>query len=163
VSANFLDENRGYIVSMGRGDLKEREWEKIEPLLPPQKPPVGRPAKDHRQILNGILFILRTGVPWRDLPERYGSWHTVSSRFYRWTKQGVWQQILEALLQLADENDELNWTQHFIDTTVVRAHQHAAGAKKGMRKPKRLGAAKAVSPPKSTFEPMGMANPLPSS
>ncbi len=76
-----------------RGDLKDKQWEKIKPLLPPQKPWTGKPNKDHRMIINGILWILRTGAPWRDLPERYGSHGTVSSRFYRWRKAGIWDGI----------------------------------------------------------------------
>ena len=82
---------------MGRGDLTGRQWRKIEPLLPAQKPRTGRPGKDHRTIINGILWILRTGAPWRDLPERYGPWPTVASRFYRWRERGLWQQLVEVL------------------------------------------------------------------
>ena len=74
-----------------RGDLTDKQWEKIKPLLPPQKPKTGRPNSDHPTIVNGILWILRTGAPWRDLPTRYGSHGTVSSRFYRWEQKGVWQ------------------------------------------------------------------------
>ena len=82
---------------MGRGDLTGRQWRRIEPLLPAQKPRTGRPGKDHRTIINGILWILRTGAPWRDLPERYGPWPTVASRFYRWRERGLWQQLVEVL------------------------------------------------------------------
>src|SRR5260370_827517 len=73
---------------MRRGELTDEQWEKLYPLLPPQKPIVGRPAQDHRLILNGILWIVRTVAPWRDLPERYGPWGTVASRFYRWVNAG---------------------------------------------------------------------------
>ena len=122
---------------MTRGDLTNRQWERLAPLLPPQKPKTGRPAHDHRLIINGILWILRTGAPWRDLPAPYGPWQTVASRFYRWRKAGIWQQILEALQQQADATGELDWTIHYVDASVARAHQHAAGAKKGLplRKP----------------------------
>ena len=113
-----------------RGDLSDEHWQKLQPLLP-GKAGTGRPANDHRQIINGILWIQRTGAPWDDLPERYGSRGTVSSRFYRWRKQGVWQQILERLQQQADGAEHIDWEVHFIDSTVVRAHQHAAGAKRG--------------------------------
>jgi transposase len=68
---------------MNRHALTKRQWERVQPLLPPQKPPPGRPAADHRRILNGILWLIRTGAPWRDVPERYGSWQTMASRFYR--------------------------------------------------------------------------------
>ena len=84
---------------MGRGDLTGRQWKKIEPLLPAQKPRTGRLGKDHRTIINGILWILRTGAPWRDLPERYGPWPTVASRFYRWRERGLWQELVEVLRQ----------------------------------------------------------------
>jgi transposase len=118
---------------MNRGDLTNEQWARLEPLLPPQKPRTGRPAADHRRILNGMLWIHRTGAPWRDLPERYGPWQTVASRFYRWTKAGVWDRILAALHEEAHAAGGIDWEIHFLDSTVVRAHQHAAGAKGGIR------------------------------
>jgi transposase len=122
---------------MGRGDLTNEQWERLKPLLPPQKPKVGRPAEDHRRIINGILWIDRTGAPWRDLPKRYGPWRTVASRFYRWQKAGIWDGILKALQQDSDAEDELDWQTHYVDSTTVRAHQHAAGAKGGSQRQKR--------------------------
>lgn len=119
------------MAQLHRGDLSDRQWEKLKPLLPAQKAHTGKPAHDHRQIINGILWIQRTGAPWNDLPERYGKRGTVSSRFYRWQQQGIWQQILERLQQQADQTGQLDWEVHFGDSTVVRAHQHAAGAKRG--------------------------------
>ena len=116
---------------MQTSDLTDVQWEWLRPLLPPQKPRTGRPAKDHRTILNGILWILRTGSPWRCLPESYGSWKTVSSRFYRWQRTGIWSRVLAALQRQADIEGRLDWSLHFVDSTVVRAHQHAAGAKGG--------------------------------
>ena len=115
---------------MNRRDLTNRQWERLQPLLPSQKPPVGRPAKDHRRLLNGILWILHTGAPWRDLPERYGPWQTVASRFYRWRNAGIWDAILAAIQQQDDVLGRIDWSMHFVDGTIVRAHQHAAGAKK---------------------------------
>jgi transposase len=120
---------------MNRHALTDAQWARLAPLLPPQKPKTGRPAQDHRQILDGILWILRTGAPWRDLPERYGPWGTVSSRFYRWRQAGLWARILTALQREADAQGELDWQEHFVDGTIVRAHQHAAGAKKGAQNP----------------------------
>lgn len=79
-----------------------------------------------------MLWILRTSAPWRDLPERYGAWQTVAGRFYRWRKAGVWQMILETLQQQADAAGELDWETHHVDGSVIRAHQHAAGAKRGI-------------------------------
>ncbi len=108
----------------------DAQWARLRPLLPPQKPRTGRPAKDHRTVLDGILWVLRTGSPWRALPERYGSWKTVSSRFYRWQRAGVWDRVLAELQRRADAEGRLDWTLHFVDSTVVRAHQHAAGARR---------------------------------
>jgi transposase len=120
---------------MKTSDLTDTQWERLRPLLPPQKPRTGRPPKNHRAVLNGILWILRTGSPWRALPERYGSWKTISSRFYRWQKAGVWDRILSTLQRRADAEGRLDWSLHFVDSTVVRAHQHAAGAKGGTQPP----------------------------
>ncbi len=120
-----------------RFELTDEQWERLRPLLPPQKAHTGRPAQDHRQMVNGILWIIRTGAPWRDLPERYGSWKTVSSRFYRWRKAGVWDRLFAAIQQQADAAGKINWRIHYVDGTVIRAHQHAAGAKGGARKSKR--------------------------
>jgi transposase len=118
---------------MSRRDLTNEEWAKIEPLLPAVKGKMGRPHTDHRQVLNGILWVLRTGAPWRDMPERYGSVGTVSSRFYRWRAAGIWDRILAAVQRQADVQGELDWQIHYVDSTIVRAHQHAAGVKKRRR------------------------------
>ena len=113
-----------------RGNLTDEQWALVAPLLP-QRATTGRPPKDHRQMLNGMLWILRTGAPWRDLPERYGPWSSVASRFYRWRKAGVWERLWAEILKQVDANGLLDWDVHFVDGTVVRAHQHAAGAKRG--------------------------------
>jgi transposase len=117
-----------------RHELTDEQWEKLEPLLPPQKPKTGRPNKDHRTIINGIMWILKTGAQWEDLPERYGSPKTVSSRLYRWRKAGVWDKVLAQLQQMGDTLGQVQWTIHYVDGTSVRAHQSAAGAKRGTRK-----------------------------
>jgi transposase len=96
-----------------------------------------------------MLWILRTGAPWPDLPERYGPPSTVSTRLYRWKKAGIWDRILAAVQAEADAAGELDWETHHVDATVIRAHQHAAGAKKGTQKPRHLAAAKGDSAPKS--------------
>jgi transposase len=111
-----------------RGELSDAQWERLRPLLPPQKPHTGRPNKDHRQVVNAILWIDRTGAPWRDLPERYGPWKTAYSRFQRWRRAGIWDRVLAALHADADAAGEVDWGVHFVDGTTVRAHQHAAGA-----------------------------------
>lgn len=87
---------------MSRRELTDAQWERLRPLLPPQKAWTGRPVKDHRLVRNGILWIDRTGAPWRDLPEHYGPWQTVATRFYRRRQAGIWDAILAALQQLAD-------------------------------------------------------------
>jgi transposase len=115
---------------MNRGDLSNEKWEQLQPILPPQKAHTGHPANDHRPVVNGILWVLRTGAPWRDLPERYGKWSTVYSRFRRWKIDGVWERILAHLQSLGDEQGTVDWDIHFVDGSIVRAHQHAAGQKK---------------------------------
>jgi transposase len=85
---------------MVREEITDAQWEQLRPLLPPQKPKTGRPNHDHRTVLSGIVWILRTGAPWRDLPACFGSYKTVSSRFYRWRKAGIWQRILKLLVVL---------------------------------------------------------------
>jgi transposase len=113
-----------------RHDLTDAQWRRLAPLLPPQRPRTGRPANDHRTVLNGILWILRTGAPWRDLPERYGSSNTGWSRFRRWRDAGIWDRILRALQEEAAHDDTLDGTLTMIDGSNIRAHQHAAGARK---------------------------------
>jgi transposase len=115
---------------MGRFDLSDRQWQRLAPLLPPQRPRSGRPNGDRRRILDGISWVLRTGAPWRDPPGRYGPVGTVSSRFYRWREAGVWDGILAALQAEADAKGEVDRDLHFVDATIVRAHQHAAGARR---------------------------------
>ena len=113
---------------MGRFELSDRQWARVAPHLPPEKPPTGRPNDDHRRIVDGILWVQRTGAPWRDLPARYGPVGTVSSRFYRWRRAGVWDRVLAALQAEADAQGEVDWDLHLVDATIVRGHQHAAGA-----------------------------------
>ena len=96
-------------------------------VAPPQQPRTGRPNHDHRTILNGIAWILRTSAPWRDLPERYGPYTTVYNRYNRWAKAGVWLRIFETLAARSPQSLQL------IDSSIIRAHQHAAGGKKGAR------------------------------
>jgi transposase len=125
---------------MSTGDLTDAQWARLAPLLPPQRPikgsKGGRPAEDHRRIVNGLLWLDRSGARWRDMPERYGKWQTLATRFYRWQRQGIWQRILDALQAEADADGKLDWEVHLVDGTIVRAHQHAAGAKGGTQNPK---------------------------
>jgi transposase len=123
-------EPRHHLSGVRRYELTDEQWQRLAPLLLPQRPRTGRPNHNHRTIINGILWVLRTGAPWADLPERYGPVGTVSSRFYRWRAAGLWQRVLEALQAQADAAGLLDWDLHFVDASVVRAHQHAAGARR---------------------------------
>ena len=152
---------------MNRGDLTDAQWARIAPLLPPQRPAKGskggRPRNDDRPIINGILWILRTGAPWPDLPACYGPPSTVSTRFYRWQKAGLWDRIFAAVQAEADAAGKLDWETHHVDATVMRAHQHAAGAKKGTQRPRRSGGAKVASAPRSMCGSRAPASRSPSS
>src|SRR5436190_9614429 len=145
-------------MTIRRHELTDQQWAALAPLLPPQQPKIGRPNADHRRVLNGILWKIRTGAPWRDVPERYGSWHTLYSRFRRWRLAGIWDRLFEAVQRQADAAGEVDWSIHFVDGSVIRAHQHAAGAKGGTRKPKRWGAARAASRPRCTSRPRARAS-----
>lgn len=108
-----------------RYDLTDFEWSVIEPVLPTGKP--GPRRKDDRRVLNGIFWVLRAGAPWRDLPNRYGPYTTAYNRFRRWRKAGVWDRLMDAITKAHDGKLQM------IDSSIVRVHQHAAGAKKGWR------------------------------
>jgi len=118
---------------MPRKRIRDDQWERIKDLLPGKTTDPGVTAKDNRLFLEAVLWIARTGSPWRDLPLSLGDWHTTYTRFSRWGKKGVWQRVIEAVSADADLEAL------FIDSTVVRAHQHAAGAQK-KRGIKRSGA-----------------------
>jgi transposase len=100
---------------MARDIITNEQWNRLRPLLPPQKPKTGRPAKNHRVVVNGILWLMRTGAPWRDLPTEYGPWQTVASRFYRWRRAGVWEHILQTLQQQTDANGQIDWEVDIIE------------------------------------------------
>ena len=133
-----------------RHELSDVEWGRLEPLLPPP----ARLARRHddRPIINGIIWKLATGAPWRDLPERYGPWQTVYTRFRRWTLSGTWDRLFAAVQRRADAAGHLDWTVHFVDGSVIRAHQHAAGAKGGTQRPKRSARVRAASRRRSISE-----------
>ncbi|MEV6056380.1 IS5 family transposase [Streptomyces sp. NPDC052107] len=113
---------------MWRGDLSDQEWARLESHLPKN---VGRGGrwKSHRRVINGILFRQRTGVPWRDLPARFGKWKTVHDRHRRWSADGTWERILRAVQADADTEGRIDWSMVSVDSTSCRAHQHAAGAR----------------------------------
>ena len=110
-----------------RHDLTDEQWAALEPLLP-RHARQGRRLSDHRLIIDGVFHRVRTGGPWRDLPERFGPYQTVYNRHRRWSADGTWERILEALQAGCDEADGQSWLVA-VDSTVVRAHQHAAGAR----------------------------------
>ncbi|MER7484287.1 IS5 family transposase [Streptomyces sp. NPDC126510] len=124
------DSIAGLIIDLvvGRGELTDAAWGRIEPLLP-QVDGRGRPWRDHRQVVHGVLWRLRTGAPWRDLPERYGPWQTVYERFARWEADGTWAKLLEHVQVHDDAGGRVEWIVA-VDSTINRAHQHAAGARK---------------------------------
>lgn len=117
---------------MQRRSLPDEQWALIEPLLPSEKPPLGRPSTSHRKVLNAILWLVRTGAPWRDLPAEFGPWRTIATRFYRWRTNGTLFKMFKALQAQADARGLLDWEMHCVDSTVIRARQHAAGGEKGL-------------------------------
>jgi transposase len=112
---------------LSRGDLTEDECLLLAGLLPPERGRRSRPALDNRPIVNGILWRIRTGAPWRDVPEKYGKWITVYQRFRRWSAAGIWEAVATTLAQAMADN-----SRHSIDSTTVRGHVSAAGAKGGL-------------------------------
>jgi transposase len=123
--------------------LTNEQYARLEPLLPGRPGTPGRNATDNRRFIDAVLWIARTGAPWADLPERFGKYDTVYQRFNRWAKKGRWQAIFEAL-----QDPVLDWV--MVDSSIVRAHQHAAGQKKVPPMPKPSGEAGAASRPRST-------------
>ncbi|MFJ9714218.1 IS5 family transposase [Streptomyces sp. NPDC101234] len=113
---------------MGRGDLTNAEWDRLESFLPRGGARGGR-WSDHRRVINGVLYRVRTGVQWRDLPERFGPWETVYKRHRRWSADGTWQMLLSKVQAAEDAAGRIDWDVS-VDSTAVRAHQHAAGARK---------------------------------
>ena len=114
-----------------RYGLRDDQWKRVETLLPGREDTVGVTAEDNRLFVEAVLYRYRAGIPWRDLPERFGDGKNVHRRHSRWSASGVWKNLFKALAVDADNEYAM------IDATIVRAHQHAAGArKKGVRKPK---------------------------
>lgn len=141
-----------------RGDLTDEEWDIIGALLPAERGRGCRPSHDNRRFMNGMLYVLRVGCPWRDMHERYGKWNSVYVRFRRWAEQGVWDALLETLVDLGLADD---W-QHMIDSTTVRGHSQAAGAKGGLIRKALVEAAAALrakSTPAQTVRDALLASP----
>jgi len=123
-----------------RHALSDAQWAALQPLLPGNDRR-GHPYKDHRPVIDGILWVLHTGAPWRDLADYFGPWSTAYGRFNRWRKAGLWDRLLTALHAKADEGGGIDWEMFCIDGSVVRAHKAAAGAggKIYPRQPRRAG------------------------
>ena len=110
-----------------RHDLSDEKWLRLKPYLPGSKGNRGRRGNNNRLFLNAVLWKLRTGDPWRDLPVDYGHWKSVSNRFFRWRDLGVWERLFEIVTDVPD----LKWV--MIDASHIKAHPHAAGAKGGTK------------------------------
>ena len=109
---------------MRRYALRDDQWDRIKDILPGKEGDVGVTAKDNRLFVEAVLYRYRAGIPWRDLPERFGDFRVIHLRHTRWSKKGVWKNIFDLLSQDSDNEYSM------IDSTIVRAHQHSAGAKK---------------------------------
>jgi putative transposase len=117
--------------------LSERQWERIAPELPGKPGDPGVTARDNRLFIEAVLWIARTGAPWRDLPTEFGKWFTTYTRFWRWAQKGVWERLFETL------SDDPDFEYVLIDGTLIRVHQHGTGAKGGLKI--RLSAARAAA------------------
>jgi transposase len=126
---------------MHRYELTDAQWEKLAPFFPDRyhDSGPGAPWKDHRTLVNGILWRLHTGAPWPDIPPRYGSWKTVYDRFRRWRMDGTWATILDALLLRLDKAGLIDRDLWMVDASIVRASRAAAGAKKKSRRAAHVG------------------------
>ena len=115
---------------MRRYALRDDQWEQISPYLPGQQGSAGRNARDNRQFVEAVVYRYRAGIPWRDLPERFGDWKNVHRRWSRWAEKNIWEKIFKLLAKEADNEYAM------IDSTIVKAHQHSAGAVKKKEKTK---------------------------
>ena len=134
--------------------MSDDEWVFFEAFITAIRGRGGRPPEDHRLVLDGVFWITRTGAPWRDLPEEFGKWFSVYRQFRRWTLAGLWELILAAL----NESEAVPDSVQMIDSTIIRAHHCAAGAKGGLKK-RVLAVQKVASRPKSTSSRTAMACP----
>jgi len=128
-----------------RHAISDEHWQRVQDLLPGKPGDPGVAARDNRLFVDAVLWVAKTGAPWRDLPERFGNGYNVWRRFSRWAHKGVWRRVFEGL-----QDPDLEWL--ILDSTVIRAHQHAAGAlkKTAGQRPRRWAAAGAASAPRST-------------
>lgn len=124
-------------MGIKRYELSQEQWNRIEPMLPGKASDPGRTAGDNRLFVNAVLWVLRSGARWSDLPERYGKFKSVHKRFTRWAEAGVWERVFQSLTKDRD-NDYL-----MIDSSIVRAHAQAATGKKGGSRTRLWGAPEA--------------------
>lgn len=110
---------------MEKYKLSDYQWKQIEPLIPPKTSTCGRARRDPRELINGIIWVLRTGSPWCGLPKEYGSWHTIYNNFRKWSQEGVMEKIFEKFTANTQETTQIQ-----IDSTYVKVHQHSGGSKK---------------------------------
>src|SRR5258705_13500372 len=122
---------------MRRSALRDDQWDRVKDILPGREGHVGVTAHYNRLFVEAVIYRYRAGIPWRDLPERFGDWKNVHRRHTRWAQSGIWERVFKVLCADADNEYAM------LDSTIVRAHQHAAGAKKGLRTTSASGAAKA--------------------
>jgi len=113
---------------MDRHELTDKQWEVLELCLPPLNTGRGRKMHDRRRIINGILWSLKTGAPWRDVPEKYGKWGSIYARYRLWQLDGIWDLILEKLLIRFNAEGKIDWSLFSVDGTIVKAHKASAGA-----------------------------------
>jgi putative transposase len=146
----FISDTRQGCSTLRRYELTDEQWDLIEHLLPGREGDPGAHGEDNRLFVNAVIWVARTGAPWRDLPERFGEWNSVYQRFNRWSKGGVWARVFQAC-QLPDLEALL------LDATIIRAHQHAAASQKKGRK--RSGVRAAVTVPSCTSPAMPADNP----
>ena len=139
---------------MRRYALRDDQWDRIEDLLPGREGHVGVTARDNRLFVEAVLYRYRAGIPWRDLPERFGDWKQVHTRFSRWAITGVWERVFQLLAVDADNEYAM------IDSSIVRAHQHSAGAQKKTARIRRSAARAEDRAPKSTPPSMRSEIPL---
>jgi transposase len=119
-----------HVGQVRRHEVTDAQWKFIQPLLPQRTAVTGRPPNDARMMLNGILWVLRTGVPWRDMNTRYGRWQSVYDYFSNWRQTGVYDRVLQALHIRLDQAGQIDWDLWFVDGSSVRAARAAAGAEK---------------------------------
>lgn len=124
IKLKLLDPPVEEVEAMSRWVLSDEQWRRIEYLLPGKATDRGVTAKDNRLFVEAVLWIGRTGAPWRDVPAEFGNWHSTFTRFSRWAKAGVWDRVFEAISQDRDLEEVM------LDSTAIRAHPHAAGAQK---------------------------------